>query len=156
MSFMMRLCSWWLLLLLIAGLTLSACQTVGVGWAKVLVKDAQSDELKKETTTLGVTLPPGCTTITTSTPAGKKLLTVSYQEPTIDHGNGPLAFTTIYLSSPGGQAQVIRVWTNDARGGATVTIKNVAAPAQEFAICVTATNWARQESPPALLTLSAQ
>ena len=146
MSFTMRPC--WRWLLLVAGLTLAACAT---GGPKGLVKDAQGDELRKETT-LGVTLPPGCPPITTSIPAEKKKLTVSYQEPTLDHGGIFLAFTTIYLSSPRGQAQAIRVWTNDAHGGAIVTIKNIAVPAQEFALCVTATNWAGQESPPALPT----
>jgi hypothetical protein len=153
MSFTTRPFSMWLLLL--AGFALAACETTG--GPRVLVKDAQGDELRKETT-LGATLPPGCTSNTTSIPAGKKSLTVSYQEPTTDH-NGPplqLLFTTVYLSSPGGQAQAIHVWTNDASGGAMVTIKNVAAPAQEFALCVTATNWARLESPPALLIPSAR
>lgn len=153
MSFRMRPFSMWLLLL--AGFALAACETTG--GPRVLVKDAQGDELRKETT-LGATLPPGCTSNTTSVPAGKKSLTVSYQEPTTDHKGPPLQllFTTVYLSSPGGKAQATRVWTNDAHGGAMVTIKNVAPPAQEFTLCVTATNWARQESPPALLTPSAR
>ena len=144
-------------LLLLAGFALGACGTGRTGGPRVLVKDAQGDELRKETT-LGATMPPGCATSTTSIPAGKKSLTVSYQEPTTDHSGPPLQllFTTVYLSSPGGQAQAIRVWTNDARGGAMVTIKNIAPPAQEFALCVTATNWAWQESPPALLTPSAR
>ena len=147
MSFTMRPC--WRWLLLFAGLTLAACETTG--GPKVLVKDAQDEELRKETT-LGATLPPGCASNTISIPAGKKSLAVSYQEPTLDHGGIFLAFTTIYLSSPTGHAQAIRVWTNDARGGAIVTIKNVAVPAQEIALCVTATNWAGQESPAALPT----
>jgi hypothetical protein len=152
MSFTTRPFSKWLLLL--AGFALVACET---GRPRGLVKNAQSDELRKETT-LGVTLPPECTTITTSLPTGKNNLTVSYQEPSTDQSGAPLkelAFTTIYLSWPGGQAQAIRVWTNDPHGGAIVTIQNVAAPAQEFALCVTATNWARKESPPALPTPSA-
>ena len=144
MFFTMHACQRWLLLF--AGLSLAACAT---GGPKGLLKDAQGDELRKETT-LGVTLPPGCPQITTSMPAENKKLTVSYQEPTLDHGGVFLAFTTIYLSSPGGHAEAIRVWTNDARGGAIVTINNIAVPAQEFALCATATNWAGQESPPSL------
>ena len=153
MSFTIGPCSRWLLLL--AGLALAACETTGSGG---LVKNAQSDELRNETT-LGGTLPPGCTAITTSIPAGKKHLTVSYQEPTTDLNGAPLkelAFTTIYLSSVKGQAQAIRIWTNDPHGGAMVTINNVAPPSQEFAVCVTATNWARKESLPLLLTPSAR
>jgi hypothetical protein len=153
MSFTIRPCSRWLLLL--TGLALAACETTGSGG---LVKNAQSDELRNETT-LGVTLPPGCATITTSIPAGKKNVTVSYREPTMDqNGAAPqrLAYTTVYLSSPKGQAQAIRVWTNNPQGGALVTINNVAPPAQEFVLCVTATNWARKESAPALLTPSAR
>jgi hypothetical protein len=153
MSFTARHVSRWLLLL--AGLALAACETTG---GRGLVKDARGDELRKETT-LGVTLPPGCTTSTTSIPDGKKNLTVSYKEPAAEQNGAPLkelAYTTIYLSSPKGPAQAIRVWTNDAHGGAFVTITNVDAPAQEFVLCVTATNWAKMESPPALLTPSAR
>lgn len=154
MSFTTRPTSTWLLLL--AGFAFAACGTI-VG-PRVLVNDAQGDELRKETYP-DVTLPPGCATSTTSIPAGKKSVTVSYQEPMTDHTGPPLQllFTTIYLSLPGGQqSRAIRVWTNYARGGAMVTIKNVVPPAQEFALCVTATNWAWKESPPALLTPSAR
>jgi hypothetical protein len=56
------------------------------------------------------------------------------------------------VSSAKGPAQVIHVWTNDAHGGALVTIHDVPVPAQEVGICVTATNWARKESLPALPT----
>ena len=134
-------------LLLAAGMALTACETGQM----LLEKNAQGDELRKETT-VGVPLPPGCPTLTTSLPAGKTGLTVSYQEPTTSQNGAPLAnlaYTTIYLSWPKAQTKAIRVWTNDAHGGALVTIRNVSAPSPEFGICVTATNWARQESPPA-------
>ena len=143
-------------LLLLAGFALAACQTGRAEGPKVLVKDAQSVELRNETT-IGVKMPEGCATSASSIPVGKKNLTISYQEPKTDQSGAPLkelGYTTIYLSPPGSQAQAIRVWTNDSRGGANVTVKNVPAPAQEFALCVTATNWARQDSPPALLTPS--
>ena len=134
-------------LLLTATMALAGCQT---GQA-LLGKNAQSDELRKETT-VGVPLPPGCPTHTRALPAGQTHLTVSYQEPTIDEHNVPLkdlAYTTIYVSAPHKTAQAIRIWTNDPQGGALVTIHNVPAPAQELGLCVTATNWARQESVPA-------
>jgi hypothetical protein len=134
-------------LLLAATMALTAC---GTGQMH-LKKNAQSDELRKETTT-GVPLPPGCQTQTMSLPAGQTHLTVSYQEPTTDENKVPLkdlAYTTIYVSAPHSTAQAIRVWTNDPHGGARVTIHNVPAPAQEVELCVTATNWARKESVPA-------
>jgi hypothetical protein len=134
-------------LLLVATMALAGCET---GRA-LLEKNAQSDELRKETT-VGVPLPPGCPTHTRSLPAGQTHLTVSYQEPTADENNAPLkdlAYTTIYVAALHSAAQAIRVWTNDPHGGALVTIHNVPAPAQEVGLCVTATNWARKESVPA-------
>jgi len=120
----------------------------------LLQKNAQGDELRKETT-VGVPLPSGCPTLTTSLPAGQSGLTVSYQEPTTSQAGDPLAnlaYTTIYLSWPKAQTKAIRIWTNDAHGGALVTIRDIPVPAQELGLCVTATNWARQESPPAAPT----
>lgn len=137
-------------LLLAAGVALTACETERL----LLEKNAQGDELRKETT-VGVPLPPGCQTHTTSLPPGKANVTVSYQEPTTNQNGVPLkdlAYTTIYLSSSKGAAQAIRVWTNNSHGGALVTIHNVPAPSPEFGICVTATNWAGKESGPALPT----
>ena len=139
-----------------AGLLLTATMALaGCAAGQTLVgKNAQSEELRKETT-VGVPLPPGCPTHTRALPAGQTHLTVSYQEPNVDENNVPLkdlAYTTIYVSAPHSTAQAIRVWTNDAHGGALVTIHNVPAPAQEVALCVTATNWARKESAPAPLT----
>jgi hypothetical protein len=133
-------------LLLVATMALAGCET---GRA-LLEKNAQSDELRKETT-VGVPLPPGCTH-TRVLSAGQTHLTVSYQEPTVDEHNVPLkdlAYTTIYVSALHSAAQAIRIWTNDPHGGARVTIHNVPAPAQELRLCVTATNWARKESEPA-------
>lgn len=134
-------------LLLIAPMALAGCET---GRA-LLEKNAQSEELRKETT-VGVPLPPGCPSHTKSLPAGQTHLTVSYQEPTVDEDNVPLkdlAYTTIYVSALHSAAQAIRIWTNDPQGGALVRIHNVPAPAQELGLCVTATNWARKESRPA-------
>jgi hypothetical protein len=50
------------------------------------------------------------------------------------------------------KAQAIRVWTNDAHGGAFVTIRDIPVPAQELKLCVTATNWDRKESRPTVPT----
>jgi hypothetical protein len=134
-------------LLLTATMALAGC---GTGQA-LLGKNAQSDDFRKETT-VGVPLPPGCPTHTRALPAGQTHLTVSYQEPNVDEDNVPLkdlAYTTIYVSAPHSSAQAIRVWTNDPHGGAHITIHNVLAPAQEVGLCVTATDWARNESVPA-------
>ena len=135
-------------LLLAAGMALTACETVS---SRVLEKNAQGDELRKETM-VSVSLPPGCPTLTTSLPPGKANVTVSYQEPTTNQNGVPLkelAYTTIYLSVPEAQTKFIRVWTNDAHGGAQVTISDIPVPAQGLGLCVTATNWARKESGPA-------
>ena len=139
-------------LLLAATMALAACETGQM----LLEKNAQGDELRKETT-VDVPLPPGCPTFTTSLPAGKTTLTVSYQEPTTNQNGAlltELGYTTIYLSSPKTQTKAIRIWTNDAHGGALVAIRDIPIPAQELGLCVTATNWARKESPPALPTHS--
>ena len=133
-------------ILLAATMALTACETGQM----LLEKNAQGAELRKETT-VGVPLPPGCPTLTTSLPAGQFGLTVSYQEPTTSQTGDPLAnlaYTTIYLSWPKAQTKAIRIWTNDAHGGALVTIRDIPVPAQELGLCVTATNWTRQESPP--------
>jgi hypothetical protein len=136
-------------LLLAAGMALTACET---GHSLlVLEKNAQGAELQKETTA-GVPLPPGCPTLTTSLPAGQSGLAISYQEPKTSQTGNPLAdlaYTTIYLSWPKAQTSAIRIWTNNAHGGALVTIHNIPIPAQELGLCVTATNWSRKESPPA-------
>ena len=136
-------------LLLTATMALAGCQT---GRA-LLEKNAQSDELRKETTPVAA-LPLGCPTHTVSLTAGQTSLTVSYQEPIVDEKNvalKDLAYTTIYVNAPHSPAQAIRVWTNNPQGGAPVRVLNVLAPAQaqEVGLCVTATNWARQESEPA-------
>lgn len=128
-------------------MALAACETGPM----LLEKNAQDDELRKETT-VDVPLPPGCPTLTTALPAGKATLTVSYQEPTTNQSGAlltDLAYTTIYLSSPKAQTKAIRIWTNDAHGGALVAIRDIPVPAQELGLCVTTTNWARKESPPA-------
>ena len=138
-------------LLVAGGLTLSACETLS---QNVLEKNALSSELRNETTPVA-TLPAGCLPVTTTLPAGKTKVTVSYQEPTTNQNGVPLTelgYTTIYVSSAKGPAQAIHVWTNDAHGGALVTIHDVPVPAQEVGICVTATNWARKESLPAVPT----
>ena len=135
-------------LLLIPALLFCACQSIPT--ARVLEKDAQSDEVRKETLS-GVPLPPGCSQMSLSKPTGKKDLTISYQEPTTDEKGAPLnelAFTTVYLSSGEDSVQAIRVWTNDPQGGAKVTIHHVVPPADKFSVCVTATNWSSVESPP--------
>jgi hypothetical protein len=90
------------------------------------------------------------------TQTDKSTITVSYLEPATDHKGSPLenlAYTTIYMSSPGAQVMAIRIHTDDRRGGAYVTIRDipVPTPGQAVGICVTATDWANKESSPALL-----
>jgi hypothetical protein len=131
-------------------MALTACETGQM----LLEKNARGDELQKETTT-GVPLPHGCPTLNASLPSGQSSLAVSYQEPTTSQAGGPLdnlAYTTIYLSWPKAQTIAIRIWTNNAHGGALVTIRDIPIYARELGLCATATNWARQESPPALPT----
>lgn len=134
-------------LVLAAGLALAGCETVELN---VIEKNAQGDELRKETVA-GVALPAGCPTFTKILPPGKSSVTVSYREPTTNQDGAPLtslAYTTIYLTSAKEQPKAIRVWTNDPHGGAAVTIHDLPVPAQEIGLCVTATNWARKESAP--------
>ena len=138
-------------LVLAAGMALTACET-GPS-RRVLEKNAQGSELRNETMPVKK-LPDGCLPLPTPLAAEKPRITVSYQEPTTNQNGVPLTeldYTTIYVSSLEG-AQAIHVWTNDSRGGAFVTIRDVAVPAQNLTLCVTATNWSRQESLPALPT----
>lgn len=131
------------------GLTLAACETTG---SIALEKSALDPELKNETSS-GVTLPSGCPTVTMNLPAGKSDLVVSYREPSTTQKGTPLAdlaYTTIYLSMAKTPPRAVRVWTNDPHGGAPVTVKDIPVSGQEVGICVTATNWARQESGPAV------
>src|SRR5262245_3064164 len=108
--------------LLAVWLLLSACGHT----AALAEKNAQSDELRKATTT-GVRLPPGCPTLTGSVPAGQKDVTITYQEPTTDQKGRPLtdlSYTTIYLTAPNSQTQAIRVRAKDPKGGDHITISH--------------------------------
>jgi len=141
-----------MLLLCVSQIGLAACQN---SRSKILEKSARSEELRKETR-VGVALPSGCPTMTTNTQPDKSTITVSYLEPTTDHKGSSLdslTYTTIYLSSPSAQVMAIRIHTEDNRGGAYVTIRDIPIPipGQEVGICVTATDWANKESSPALL-----
>lgn len=132
--------------LLVVGFTLAACETMS---SEILRKNAQSEELRKETTP-DVKLPSGCPTLRVTFPVEKKSATVCYDEPKTNQDGTPLtdlAFTTLYLESPKGHTRAIRVWTNNAHGGAHVTVSDVPI-AGEVGACVTATDWARNESPP--------
>jgi len=130
------------------GLLSAGCQTFD---SRVLEKNASSEELRKETT-LDPVLPPGCPTVTMSLPEGRNKMAVSYREPTQDQNGVPLttlAFTTVYVSGAQSKTTAFRIWTNDARGGAQVTVREIPVPDREAGVCVTATNWARKESAPA-------
>jgi hypothetical protein len=136
--------------LLVVPLTLGACRNIDSG-VKLHATDALGHDLRNRTT-VGVTLPAGCSTVAASLPAGKNGFTLTYLEPSTNATGSPLTnllLTSIYIGTPNGQSQVTRIWTNDSRGGGTVTIQNVVPPAPEFRLCVTATNLAGQESPPA-------
>ncbi|MDF0644387.1 MAG: hypothetical protein P0111_10170 [Nitrospira sp.] len=129
----------------------AACETLN---SETLVKDALSEELRKETT-LDSVLPSGCPTLTMSLPEGKQRVIVSYREPSQDeHGIAltTLAFTTIYLTGPQSKTTAFRIWTNDARGGAQVTVNDIPVSDREVGVCVTATNWGRKESSPGTAT----
>ncbi len=135
-------------LLLLAATVGSGCETTEI--AKI-EKSASADELRKETTA-GVTPPTSCPTLSLALPAGQSQISVSYQEPQFAGDGRPitdLAYTTIYVLEPKRPARAIRVWTNDSRGGGQVEITDISVSGQEVGLCVTATNWARQESAPA-------
>lgn len=135
--------------LLVVALTLGACGSLDPG-RKYLVTNALGEKLRNKTT-VWATLPAGCPTVTLSLPAGQQGLTVTYREPSTNATGSPLTnllLTSLYLGAPNGQAQAIRIWANDPRGGATVTIRNIVPPAPEVKLCITATNLAGQESPP--------
>ena len=132
-------------LLFLAGLALAACSTAS---PNILAKSAQSDELQRETL-VGVSLPPGCPTLTKTFPPGTTSFVVSYEEPThrIDGTLvSDLAFTTLYMGSPNGPARAIRVRTNNQKGGALVKLRDIPVFDQEIWLCVTATNLAQKES----------
>jgi len=132
------------------GFTLAGCETVSVSLGS-LQKSAQSEELKKETTPEVKKVPSGCPTLRVTLPAEKKSATVCYDEPKTNADGTllkDLAFTTLYFESPKGQTRAIRVWTNDAHGGAHVTITDIPIASQDVGACVTATDWAGNESQP--------
>jgi len=136
--------------ILAVAVTLGACGSMDPG-SKVLATNALGEKLRSKTT-VGATLPAGCPTITASVPAGQNGVTVTYREPSTNATGSPLTnllLTSIYLGAPNGQTHAIRILTNDPRGGATVTVRNVLPPAPEVRLCVTATNLAGQESPSA-------
>lgn len=130
------------------GLLSAGCETLD---SRVLDKSVSSEELKKETA-LDPVLPPGCPSLTISIPEGKNKIALSYREPTHDQNGAPLttlAFTTLYVSGAQSKTTAFRIWTNDARGGALVTVREIPVPDRETGICVTATNWGQKESRPA-------
>jgi uncharacterized protein YceK len=132
---------------LATGICLAGCETVA---SKAIDKSAQSDELRRESS-VAVTLPRGCPTLTAALPMGRTSVSISYEEPSTNQDGSPLtnlAYTTIYLTSPQSQPSSIRIWTDDAHGGAPVTIRDVPIASQELEVCVTATNWAGKESEP--------
>ena len=131
-------------------LALGACGSMDSG-VKLLATNALGQELRNKTT-VGATLPAGCSTVTASLPAGKTGFTLTYLEPSTNATGSPLTnllLTSIYIGTANSQTQVTRIWTNDPRGGGTITIHNVVPPAPEVRICITATNLAGQESLPA-------
>ena len=133
-------------LLILAGVWLAACDKQ----PSLVERVVQGDELRNATTP-AATLPAGCSTLTISIPAGKKDVTISYQEPTADQTGSPLtnlSHTTIYLGAANSQGQSIRIQAADPRGGAYIKIHHVVPPAQEFRLCATATNRAGKESIP--------
>lgn len=133
-------------LLLAVGVTVAAC----VPESKIVAKNSQGNYLKKEII-VGASIPTGCQKIAGSIPAGKKSFTVSYSEPKTSRDGKPLddlAYTTLYVASPNAKTTAIRVWTNDARGGADVSVSEIPVPGPEVEICVTATDRNKNESAP--------
>jgi len=139
---------WKIFVLAALGLLTAGCQVLDTN---VIEKTAASQELRKETTVDPV-LPSGCPTVTMSIPEGRTTMVVSYREPTLDQNGAPLttlAYTTVYVSGAQSKTAAFRIWTNDARGGALVTIRDIPVQEREAGVCVTATNWGQKESKPA-------
>lgn len=135
--------------LLTMALSLAACGSISP--VVTYLATNGTGEILRTRTTVGATAPAGCPTTTVSIPTSPNGLTVSYREPATNATGSPLTnllLTSVYLSSPTGQTQVIRIWTNNPRGGGTVTIRNIIPAAPQVRICVTATNIAGQESAP--------
>lgn len=140
------------LLVFAAGVSTIACVPQAVV-PNVLVLDAQGEELRKETV-IGASLPPGCPTLTHTILPGKSSFRASYTEPTHRTDGTPLndlAYTTLYVSSANLPTRAIRIWARDANGGKSVIIEDIPTLdlGTEIGLCVTATNWANQESLPA-------
>lgn len=140
------------LLVFVAGVATIACVPEAVV-PDVLVINAQGEELRKEIM-IGASLPPGCPTLTDTFLPGKSSFRVSYTEPTHRTDGTPLndlAYTTLYVSSANSPTRAIRIWARDARGGTSVVIEDIPTLdlGTEIGLCVTATNWANQESLPA-------
>ena len=130
-------------------LLLAACGSIGPG-ITYLATNGTGKILRTETT-VGITAPDGCPTTTVSVPTSPNGLTISYREPSANVAGTllrNLLLTSVYISSPHSQTQVIRIWTNDPRGGGAVTIRNIIPAAPQVRICVTATNIAGYESAP--------
>ncbi|MDP1768480.1 MAG: hypothetical protein Q8L74_06705 [Nitrospirota bacterium] len=135
--------------LLTVALSLAACGSISPG-VTYLATNGTGEKLRTKTT-VGTTAPDGCPTTTVSVPTSPNGLTVSYREPSTNAVGTLLTnllLTSVYISSPHSQTQVIRIWTNDPRGGGTVTIRNIIPAAPQVSICVTSTNIAGHESAP--------
>ena len=129
--------------------SLVACGSIGPG-VTYLATNGTGEKLRTKTI-IGATVPTGCPTTPASLPTGPNGFTITYREPSTNATGSPLTnllLTSIYISSPKVQTQVIRIWANDPRGGETVTIRNIIPAAPQVRICVTATNIAGQESAP--------
>src|SRR5262245_2250505 len=139
--------------LLAAGLALAGCTELS-SMTNPSGIDKKAAELKEETTTVGVVLPEGCLASKPTLSAGQATVTVSYREPNTNERGEPLrelAFTTIYFTTDKTKPTAIRVWTNDPHGGSPVTIRDIPVPGSTFSLCVTAWNWGRKESLPAMV-----
>lgn len=134
-------------LLLAVGVAIGACETAS---PMIIAKNGQGNDLRISRID-GMPLPSGCPKITESLPTGKTSIAVSYSEPT-NRQDGlalyDLDYTTVYVSSPNVATIAIRVWSNDARGGAHVTIREIPVVGPEVGICVTATDSRGNESAP--------
>ena len=140
----MRSANW---LLLAVGVAAVACETAS---STIIAKNAQGKDLQVSRID-GLPLPSGCPKITKSIPGGETTITVSYSEP-VGRQDGTalldLAYTTVYVSSPNGKTMAIRAWSDNAGGGADVTITEIPVVGPEVGVCVTATNWRGNESMP--------
>ena len=126
------------------------------GWACTIASPAGIVRKASGFTIREVTIYP---TLCTHSPefrvkSTRPMITVSYREPTTNKDGtllNDLKWTTIYFGLKKDSVKAIDVWTNNARGGASVEIQDIPIPVKQDeevleVLCVTATDRSGNES----------